>query len=349
MNNNSTDGWSRREFLSRTLLTGAGMYLGLGSDLGLAAAEPPPETTTIRFQDLRSPCWVPQLMAEPLLREEGFTDIQYLKHAKPFQGPYDILAGKIDFAAQFMGAMFTGLEPGNQLVFVAGLHSGCYSLIGSDRIRSVLDLKGKKVWAGGGGEFGIGPLTFFKVLGAYVGLDTDKDVQYVEVPGPEAVGMFKRDEIDAFMSFPPGPQKLRTAGIGHTLVDTNIDRPWSQYYCCVIVGRRDFIRDNPIATRKVIRSILRANDIVSQDPMAAAQMLVDRKLRKPDDKEFMAQAFREIPYDKWRHYSPEDTIRYYALRLREFGATKYSPNEIIEQNTDWSHLASLKDELGMTW
>ena len=93
----------------------------------------------------------------------------------------------------------------------------------------------------------------------------------------------------------------------------------------------------------------KANDIVSQDPMAAAQMLVDRKLRKPGDQEFMAQAFREIPYDKWRHYSPEDTIRYYALRLREFGAIKYSPNEIIEQNTDWSHLASLKDELGMTW
>jgi len=81
----------------------------------------------------------------------------------------------------------------------------------------------------------------------------------------------------------------------------------------------------------------------------AAQLLVDRKLRTADDQEFMAQALREIPYDKWRHYSPEDTIRYYALRFKESGATKYSPNEIIEQNTDWSHLASLKDELGMTW
>ena len=292
---------------------------------------------------------MPQLMAEPLLRKEGFKDIQYSKHVKPFQGKNDILAGKIDFTADFMGAMFRGLVPGNQLVFVAGLHVGCYSLIGTDRIRSVLDLKGKKVWAGGGGEFGIGPLTFFKVLISYVGLDPDKDVQYVEVPGPEAVEMFKRGEIDAFMSFPPGPQQLRAAGIGRTLVDTNVDRPWSQYYCCGILGRRDFIRDNPIATRKVIRSILKANDLVSQNPELAARMLVDRKLRKPDDQEYMAQAFREIPYDKWRHYSPEDTIRYYALRLREFGATRYSPNEIVERNTDWSHLASLKNELGMTW
>ena len=345
----TTDGLNRREFLSRTLLTGTGLYLGLGSDLGLAATEPPPETKTIRFAEVRSPCWVPQLMAEPLLRKEGFTDIQYIKHDKPFQGKQDILAGKIDFSEDFIPASIKGIEPGSQIVFVAGLHAGCYSLIASDRIRSVLDLKGKKVWAGGGGEFGVGPLIFFKVLIEYVGLDPDKDVQYVEVPGPEAVEMFKRGEIEAFMSFPPGPQQLSAAGIGHAILDTNVDRPWSQYFCCMILGRRDFIKNNPIATRKVIRSILKANDIVSQDPTAAAQILVDRKLKKLDDKESMAQAFREIPYDKWRHYSPEDTIRYYALRLKEFGATKYSPNEIIERNTDWSHLASLKDELGMTW
>jgi NitT/TauT family transport system substrate-binding protein len=192
-------------------------------------------------------------------------------------------------------------------------------------------------------------VVFFKALVAYVGLDPDKDIEYVECPKDEAIEMFKRGEIDAFMSFPPGPQQLRAAGIGHTLVDTNVDRPWSQYFCCMIIGRRDFIKNNPIATRKVIRSILRANDMVSQDPAMAAQMLVDWKLRKADDQEFVAQAFREIPYDKWRDYSPEDTIRFWALRLRELGIIKHTPNEIISSNTDWSHLASLKNEMGMTW
>jgi NitT/TauT family transport system substrate-binding protein len=343
------DGLSRREFISKTAAACTAMYLGFGNDLGLAATEPPPETTTIRFAEVRSPCWVPQLMAEPLLRKEGFTDIQYIKHDKPFQGKQDILAGKIDFSEDFIPASIKGIEPGSQIVFVAGLHAGCYSLIASDRTRSILDLKGKKVWAGGGGEFGVGPLIFFKVLIEYVGLDPDKDVQYVEVPGPEAIELFKRGKIDAFMSFPPGPQQLSAAGIGQVLVDTNVDRPWSQYFCCMILGRRDFIKNNPIATRKVIRSILKANDIVSQNPTAAAQVLVDRKLRKLDDKESMAQAYREIPYDKWRHYSPEDTIRYYALRLKELGIIKHSPQDYISKNTDWSHLASLKKEMGMTW
>ena len=60
---------NRREFLKKTALTGAAAYLGIGSDYSMAAVEPPPETMTVRFQELKSPCWVPQLVAEPLLRE----------------------------------------------------------------------------------------------------------------------------------------------------------------------------------------------------------------------------------------------------------------------------------------
>jgi NitT/TauT family transport system substrate-binding protein len=287
------------------------------------------------------------MVAEPLLREEGFTDVQYIKHKQFGQGEEDILAGRVDFTANFSGLTLMKWAPGDPIDFISGLHVGCYSLIGSDRIKSILDLKGKKVWAWGNIK-GHGN-AFFKALVAYVGLDPDNDVEYVECSKDEAIELFKRGKIDAFMSFPPGPQQLRAAGIGHTLVDTNVDRPWSQYYCCMILGRRDFIRNNPIATRKVIRSILRANDLVSQDPEMAAQLLVDRKLRKADDQEFMAQALREIPYDKWRDYSPEDTVRFWALRLKELGLIKHNPQEIISKNTDWSHIASLKNEMGMTW
>jgi NitT/TauT family transport system substrate-binding protein len=340
------DELNRREFMKKTALTGAAAYLGIGSDYGIAAVEPPPETTTVRFQQLKSPCWVPQLVAEPLLREEGFKDVQYIEHEKTSQGEEDILAGRVDFTADFTAQSLLKLVPGDPIDFISGFHVGCYSLIGSDKIKTVRDLKGKKVWAR---TIMTTPNVFFKALVAYVGLDPDKDIQYVEASKDEAIEMFKRGEIDAFMSFPPGPQQLRAAGVGHVLVDTNIDRPWSQYFCCMILGRRDFIKNNPVATKKVIRSILRANDMVAQDPSMAAQMLVDWKLRKPYDQEFVAQAFREIPYDKWRDYSPEDTIRFWALRLKELGIIKYTPREIISKNTDWSHLASLKNEMGMTW
>jgi NitT/TauT family transport system substrate-binding protein len=340
------DELNRREFMKTAALTGAAAYLGLGSDYGYAAVEPPPETTTVRFQKIQAPCWVPQLLAEPLLREEGFTDIQYIEQQID-QGEKDIIAGRVDFTADFTANALRVVAPGDPIDFISGLHVGCYSLIGSDRIKSIHDLKGKKVWAWE--NVMASPNVFFKAFVAYVGLDPDNDVEYVEVPKDEAIEMFKRGEIDAFMSFPPGPQQLKAAGIGHTLVDTNVDRPWSQYYCCMIMGGRDFIRNNPVATRKVIRSILRANDLVSQDPEMAAQLLVDRKLRKADDQEFMAQALREIPYDKWRDYSPEDTIRFWALRLNELGIIKHSPQDFISKNTDWRHVSSLKKEMGMTW
>jgi NitT/TauT family transport system substrate-binding protein len=76
---------------------------------------------------------------------------------------------------------------------------------------------------------------------------------------------------------------------------------------------------------------------------------VEKGLKPAAYEKFMAQAFADIPYAKWRDYNPEDTIRFYGLRLREAGLMKYSPEEIVKQNTDWSFLMSLKDEFGLTW
>jgi hypothetical protein len=53
----------------------------------------------------------------------------------------------------------------------------------------------------------------------------------------------------------------------------------------------------------------------------------------------------DVPYNVWREYDPEDTIRFYALRLRELGMIKSSPQKIIAENTNWSFLNELKREL----
>jgi NitT/TauT family transport system substrate-binding protein len=54
---------------------------------------------------------------------------------------------------------------------------------------------------------------------------------------------------------------------------------------------------------------------------------------------------RELPYDKWREYDPEDTIRFYALRLHEAGFINSSPQKIIADSADWRFLDELKREL----
>jgi NitT/TauT family transport system substrate-binding protein len=48
---------------------------------------------------------------------------------------------------------------------------------------------------------------------------------------------------------------------------------------------------------------------------------------------------------RWRDYDPEDTVRFYALRLHEAGMLKSTPQKIIAQGTDWRFLNELKQEL----
>ena len=56
-------------------------------------------------------------------------------------------------------------------------------------------------------------------------------------------------------------------------------------------------------------------------------------------------ATEDLPYLQWREYSPEDAVRFYALRLHEVGMVKSSPQKIIEQGTDWRFFNELKKEL----
>jgi NitT/TauT family transport system substrate-binding protein len=47
----------------------------------------------------------------------------------------------------------------------------------------------------------------------------------------------------------------------------------------------------------------------------------------------------------WHEYDPEDSVRFYALRLHEAGMIKSVPQKIIAQGTDWSLLHELRREL----
>ncbi len=119
--------------------------------------------------------------------------------------------------------------------------------------------------------------------------------------------------------------------------------PWSQYFCCMLAGNPDFVRAYPIATKRVLRAILKATDLCATEPGRAARQLIDGGRAERYDYAF--QTLSENPYDKWREYDPADTIRWYALRLHEVGLIKSSPKKIIAKNTNWRFLDELKREL----
>jgi NitT/TauT family transport system substrate-binding protein len=155
--------------------------------------------------------------------------------------------------------------------------------------------------------------------------------------------LYAAGKTDAFLAFPPEPQELRARGIERVIIKTAMDRPWSQYFCCMLAGNREFVRAHPVATKRVLRAVLKAADLCAAEPERAARQLVDGGITPRLD--FALQTMNEVAYDRWRDYDAEDTIRFYALQLREAGMITSNPKEIIAQGTDWRFLNELKREL----
>ena len=331
----------RRDFLRATTA-------GLGAaSVGLrtfrAEAQAPPETTRLRLNaSVGALCNAPQFVAEDLLRAEGFTDLQYVK----LQGPplatigKALASGEIDLTMTYATNTILQLDAGDPVVLLAGVHVGCYELFGTGGVRAVRDLRGRKVAVP---ELGSSHHTFVSMMAAHVGLDPRKDIEWIIEPGPDAKRRLAEGTVDALMAFPPDPQELRAKKIGRVIVSSAVDRPWSQYLCCMVTGNREFVRKHPVATKRAIRAYLKAADVCATDPDRAARMLVDRGTTPSYDT--ARQTLKDLPYDRWRQLDPTDTVRFWSLRLHEAGLIKTGPNKIVAQGTDWRLFNELKKEL----
>jgi NitT/TauT family transport system substrate-binding protein len=328
----------RRQFLRRLGTVGMAGALGLrGHSVG---AEPPPETTRLRLVKIPSICQAPQYVADDLFRSEGFTDVQYVQKAGAAGITEALASGEANLNNHFVAPSLVRVEAGDPIVLLGGLHIGCFEVFGGERVRTVRDLRGKTVAVL---ELGSSQHVFLSTIVSYIGLDPRRDVNWVTSPPAESMRLLADGKIDAFLGFPPEPQELRAKGIGHVIVNSTRDRPWSQYFCCMVIGNREFVRKHPVATKRAMRAILKANSICALDPERAARHLVDRGFTPRFD--YALQALKDIPYADWRNYDAADTIRFYALRLHEAGMIKSSPQKIIAQGTDWRFLNELRKEL----
>jgi NitT/TauT family transport system substrate-binding protein len=111
----------------------------------------------------------------------------------------------------------------------------------------------------------------------------------------------------------------------------------------MVAGNREFVRKHPVATKRALRAFLKAADLCASEPERVAGFLVDKGYTTHRD--YALQALQEIPFNRWRDYDAEDTVRFYALRLHETGMIKSSPQKLIAQGTDWRFFNELKKEL----
>jgi NitT/TauT family transport system substrate-binding protein len=326
----------------RRVLTGLSMASTAGlirAPLALAA-EGPPETSSVRFMRTPTLCHAPQFAAEDLLRAEGFTDIHYIDGKSNAEINEAVASGRVDFNMHFAVQWVSVIDRGGPVTVLTGVHVGCFELFGNQGIRSIADLKGKSV---GIAAMGSSDHLFVSVMAAHIGLDPINEINWVTSQSPTPAELFADGKIDACLGLPPVPQELRSRNVGHVIVNSAMDRPWSQYFCCMLAGNREFVRKYPIATKRVIRAVLKSVDFCAGDPARAARRLVDGGFTP--SYEYALQTMHDVPYDKWREYDPEDTLRFYSLRLHDLGFVKSVPQKVIANGTDWRFLNELKREL----
>lgn len=348
----------RRELLRRSLaigasLTGATLFAacdrGPASGTTSSASLPPPETTTIR---IASPfaCDAPLWLAKDFLREEGFTDVQWVNTP----GTAGWITSRVaDVGPGHPEAIVAGIDAGLPIVTLAGIHTGCQELWAAPGIASVRDLRGKRVAVfkkDRSDQF----FLFFSTLCAYDGIDPFANVSFFEVGGDYRGLMtaYLDGRSDAFLAAADGAAVLKREprNPGTKILDQTTDKPWSQYLCCFLIANRDWARQNPVATKRFTRAVLRAADATAQDRMGAARAGVGASIRNllaqrnAPDEDILIDTTAMVSYD-WREYDPEETLRFFALRLAEVKLIKSTAQQIVAQGSDVAFMRQMRTEL----
>jgi NitT/TauT family transport system substrate-binding protein len=267
----------------------------------------------------------PVFAAEALLRAERFTDVQYRRDQPTGPVAWRVLAsGETHLTMAFSGPLLVQIERGDPIVILAGIHAGCFELVGSERVRSIRDLKGKAVAIQ---ALEGAPHIMIALMVAYVGVDP-KDINWVIMPNAEAKRQLAAGKVDALYASPPDAQELRAMKVGRVLVNSNIDRPWSQYFCCMLVGNREFVKKHPVATKRAVRAVLKATDMCATNPERVVNLLMNKGYATQRD--YALQGLKGTAY-QWRQYDAEDTVRFWALRLHQAGMIKSTPQRIMAQ------------------
>jgi NitT/TauT family transport system substrate-binding protein len=351
---------SRRDLLRLAGLGLSGLGLaaigGCGSDDGNGSptstpgivVDPPPETTTIRLPKmpaLQNVHGTPLYLAEQFLQAEGFTDVQYVDVPLASGGVEQLAAGEIDIGLNFAWSFAAAADAGDQLVILAGVRRSAFTLFGNDRVQSLRDFKGKRIWILPR-DATHAPDAFWAALLGFVGIDIENEVEFVELSLADVFPAIQDGTIDVWVFTPPNSTLLRNLGDGHVVLDGMMDPPWSQYFGNFATGNRDFIEKHPAATKRALRAILKAADVCASEPDRAARYLVDRGLTLLTHEQAL-DGIAPPSYAAWREFDPEDTVRFYALRLREAGLVKSTPDELIARATDWRYLNEIKRELAV--
>jgi ABC-type nitrate/sulfonate/bicarbonate transport system substrate-binding protein len=206
--------FSRREMLKMLSLAGSAGLLAAcakaadrsaSGDSGTAVASDKDEkleTTSIRLvMDPRFTvlCYAPQYLADKYLKEEGFTNVEYVSKIDGSEAQA-LLHGDADISSALAVDWIMPISRGEPVVILGGLHPGCVEIFANKSIATMKDLKGKRIGVSGLQS----PERFLLAsIVSYIGLDPEKDIEWVFAEPLQWGPMLVDGKVDALAAFPP--------------------------------------------------------------------------------------------------------------------------------------------------
>jgi NitT/TauT family transport system substrate-binding protein len=221
-------------------------------------------------------------------------------------------AGPAAVEAIFSGAVdasYVGPNPsinawakshGKAIKIISGAASGGAALIVKPSIKSVNDLKGKKIATPQLGNTQDVALRYWL---KQHGLKTDKegggDVNIVPQENSQTVQTFQQGTIDGAWVPEPYASRLRVEGKGKQLLDEKTLWPGGKFVVTDLIVRTEFQKEHPDLVKKLLAASVEANDYINKNPTDAAQTANDAlkaltgKALKPD---VLDAAFKNVTF-----------------------------------------------------
>ena len=266
---------SRRDFLPALSAAGAAAALWRPGSL---ADEAPPETTTIRLIKITGICIAPQYVAEELLR--GRLHRGPLRRGEAGRIQAELIgSGEADFSLNFAAPLIVAMDAGEPIKVLAGVHPGCFELFANERVRSVLDLKGKRSACRAWARARTSSWPRSQPTSGSTRTRTSIGSSRPSVRPMELFAAGQDRRVPGLSARAAGAARARTSGTCSSTARSIAPGRSTSAACSRRMPRSS--RSHPVATKRVLRAILKAADLCVSEPTRVARLMVDGGFAQP--------------------------------------------------------------------
>lgn len=266
----------KKSFLFTVLLSAALLLTGCGgAETGTADRS---DDFVLKIAYNNSLCEAPIQMGV----EKGFFEAEGLKFemvkADAAHMPEAIGSGQVDAGFGLLGKYLQPIDNGLDIKITAGIHTGCTKLLvpkNSD-IKSVTDLKGKKVGTGGLGAAGT-IITRRSLYHAGLNASPDNcDVEFVVYSESDLAQALQNGAIDAIVLGDPKASIAERDYNLKAIIDTAKDEEYKNEFCCISFVTGDIAKNHPEIAEKFTRAIMKASQWVEENKEETAKIQIEK-------------------------------------------------------------------------